>query len=525
MPRPTRPKRPRRSSRKARAATPAPVRQPAVIYARVSSREQEREGYSIPAQLDLLRAYADKNNLDVLEEYVDVETAKRTGRTNFTKMMSRLRKAKGTPPVVLVEKTDRLYRNLKDWISVDALKVAVHLVKEGVVLSEDSRSSEKFIHGIKVLMAKNYVDNLSEEVKKGLTQKACDGHWPSAAPVGYVNRRENGRGRIALDPDKAMLIRSLFELYDTGDWSLQKLSRYAKEVGLRGGRGGQLYASSVRTILRNPLYAGKFYWADELYEGKDPKLISWELYMRVQDRMDGNTVARPRCRQFAYGGLITCGHCGAAITMEIKKEKYIYYRCSQLCEAKAYVREEVIHRQYLEIVGKLQMSDALAKTLGRHMREQQGIIEDDIRAKMTAAHRRLDRLGRLIEAAYEDKLEGRITAEFFQEKREGWERQRREAARDIERLTRVSAKTMDQAVALVELSRRAYDVLSRRPPLEQAPMLELLLSNSFLTGDRLTVEWREPFGILASRPDGEGGEFSENGGGEGGCTKWLDGCV
>ena len=88
MPRPTRPKRPRRGSRKARAATPAPVRQPAVIYARVSSREQEREGYSIPAQLDLLRAYAEKNNLDVLEEYVDVETAKRTGRTNFTKMMS-----------------------------------------------------------------------------------------------------------------------------------------------------------------------------------------------------------------------------------------------------------------------------------------------------------------------------------------------------------------------------------------------------------------------------------------------------
>ncbi len=359
----------------------------------------------------------------------------------------------------------------------------------------------------------------------GLNQKASDGYWPSSAPVGYLNGRVDGRKRIALDPDKAMLIRSLFELYDTGEWSLQKLSRYAKEVGLRGGRGGQLYASSIRTILRNPLYAGKFYWADELYEGKDPKLITWELYLRVQERLEGNTVARPRYRQFAYSGLLTCGHCGAAITMEKKKEKYIYYRCSQLCEAKAYVREEVIERQYLEIVSKLQMSDDLAKALGRHMREQQGIIEDDIRSKMAAANRRLDRLGRLIEAAYEDKLEGRITAEFFQEKRDGWERQRREAARDIERLTRVSAKTMDQAIALLELSRRAYAVLSRRPPLEQPPMLELLISNSFLTGDRLTVEWREPFGTLASRPPGEGAKFGENDAGGDGCSEWLLGCV
>ena len=180
---------------------------------------------------------------------------------------------------------------------------------------------------------------------------------------------------------------------------------------------------------------------------------------------------------------------------------------------------------HMEIVSKLQMSDDLAKALGRHMREQQGIIEDDIRSKMAAANRRLDRLGRLIEAAYEDKLEGRITAEFFQEKRDGWERQRREAARDIERLTRVSAKTMDQAIALVELSRRAYAVLSRRPPLEQAPMLELLLSNSFLTADRLTVEWREPFGTLASRPSGEGAEFGENDAGGDGCSEWLFGCV
>src|SRR4051794_26079475 len=67
--------------------------------------------------------------------------------------------------VMLVEKTDRLYRNLKDWVTLDELDVEVHFPKEGVVLSRESRSSEKFMHGIKVLMAKNYIDNLSEETR------------------------------------------------------------------------------------------------------------------------------------------------------------------------------------------------------------------------------------------------------------------------------------------------------------------------------------------------------------------------
>jgi DNA invertase Pin-like site-specific DNA recombinase len=94
---------------------------------------------------------------------------------------------------MLVEKTDRLYRNLKDWVTVDELDVEMHFPKEGVVLSRESRSSKKFMHGIKVLMAKNYIDNLSEETRKGMTEKAAQGFWPSNAPLGYRNvTRDDG---------------------------------------------------------------------------------------------------------------------------------------------------------------------------------------------------------------------------------------------------------------------------------------------------------------------------------------------
>jgi site-specific DNA recombinase len=163
-----------------------PARKQAVIYARVSSKEQEKEGFSIPAQLKLLKEYAAAQGFVVAQEYVDVETAKQTGRTAFGEMVGYL-KEHPTIRVMLVEKTDRLYRNLKDWVTVDELDVEIHFPKEGVVLSRDSRSSEKFVHGIKVLMAKNYIDNLSEEARKGMQEKAEQGIWPTKSPLGYRN--------------------------------------------------------------------------------------------------------------------------------------------------------------------------------------------------------------------------------------------------------------------------------------------------------------------------------------------------
>ena len=143
---------------------------------------------------------------------MDVETAKQVGRTGFREMLAFLR-ADARCQTVLVEKTDRLYRNIRDWVTVDEFTLTVHFVKENAVISKDSRSSEKFLHGIKVLMAKNYVDNLSEEVKKGLREKAEQGHWPSAAPVGYVNNLATHR--IEVDPVRGSLIRALFEVYAT----------------------------------------------------------------------------------------------------------------------------------------------------------------------------------------------------------------------------------------------------------------------------------------------------------------------
>jgi hypothetical protein len=107
---------------------------------RLSSKEQEREGYSIPAQQKLLRGYAITEGVNVLHEFVDVETAKESGRKSFGEMLKFLEARRPSCRIIVVEKTDRLYRNLVDYLHIDRLDVEVHLVKEGVVLSRESRS-------------------------------------------------------------------------------------------------------------------------------------------------------------------------------------------------------------------------------------------------------------------------------------------------------------------------------------------------------------------------------------------------
>jgi DNA invertase Pin-like site-specific DNA recombinase len=303
-----------------KASTPASssdtAHKQAVIYARVSSKEQEKEGFSIPAQLKLLKEYAAANGLAVAQEYVDVETAKQTGRAAFGEMVAYL-KSHPSVRVMLVEKTDRLYRNLKDWVTVDELDVEMHFPKEGVVLSRESRSSEKFMHGIKVLMAKNYIDNLSEEARKGMQEKAEQGIWPTVAPLGYRNVvGADGKKIIEPDPESAPIISRLFEWYATGQHSLKEAARMARDAGLVYRKSvAKVPVSTVHAILRNRLYTGCLEWNGKLYQGRHDPLVSVELWERVQGVLDGRFTKKHRrmTHVFAFSGLIACGKCGCSV--------------------------------------------------------------------------------------------------------------------------------------------------------------------------------------------------------------------
>src|SRR2546430_151074 len=308
-----------------------PARKQAVIYARVSSKEQDKEGFSIPAQLKLIEESAAANGFAVAQEYVDVETAKQTGRAAFGEMVAYL-KAHPSIRVMLVEKTDRLYRNLKDWVTVDELDVEMHFPKEGVVLSRESRSSEKFMHGIKVLMAKNYIDNLSEEARKGMQEKAEQGIWPTKTPLGYRNIiGPDGKKVIAVDIAVAPIVAKVFDWYASGGISLKEAAKKAQAAGLGYAQSGsKVSVSTVHTILRNRLYTGQFEWNGKLIESKQEPLVAIELWERGSGMMDGRQRKKSKRgkHDFAFSGLIACRTCGCAVVGEIKKERYVYYHCT-----------------------------------------------------------------------------------------------------------------------------------------------------------------------------------------------------
>jgi site-specific DNA recombinase len=237
-------------------------RKKAVIYARVSSKEQEKEGYSIPAQLKLLREYASAKDLSVLHEFVDVQTAKRDGRRGFTAMLAFFKKHTAERGVLLVEKTDRLYRTFRDYVPLDELGIEIHFVKESTIISPDSHSSQKLMHVIKVGMAKQYIDNLSEEARKGLREKADEGIFPGKAPLGYSNvKRADGKRVIEPDPNLAPHVTRMYERYSTGLHSIEAVKNLALADGVRFRRtGAQISVATVHNILRSPIYMGEFDW-------------------------------------------------------------------------------------------------------------------------------------------------------------------------------------------------------------------------------------------------------------------------
>src|SRR5258707_7288680 len=138
------------------------------------------------------------------------------------------------------------------------------------------------MHGIKVAMAKNYVDNLSEEVRKGLREKAEQGHWPGVAHVGYLNNRITRR--IDVDPVRGPLVTQVFALYGTGDYSLKSLAQRAFEIGLRHWRGDRrMTTSEIHRMLQNPIYMGDFLWCGTRRRGSHEALVSADTFNRVQD--------------------------------------------------------------------------------------------------------------------------------------------------------------------------------------------------------------------------------------------------
>ena len=470
-----------------------------VLYARVSSKDQEKEGFSIPAQLELLKSYATKNNMLIIKEYEDVETAKCAGRTKFNEMVKFLKSSKDCC-TILVEKTDRLYRNLPDYITLDNMPLNLHFVKEGTVLTPESHSSEKFMHLIKVGMARQYVQNLSEEVKKGLTQKAKEGYVTGKPPYGY---KKLDKKNSVIDEKTAPYVVRAFELYSKGDVSLRQLSSRLYDEGfIYKDTNPKAYKTQIEHILKNPFYYGIVQYKGECYEGKHQALITKELFDLTQlaFRKD-NKPKHMIARNFLFASMIKCSKCGCNLSGEIKKGKYIYYSCTGgkgECEQQhIYIKEETIEKQLLQALSRIAITDEhkewISSVLAESFKDEQRYTKERINSLNTQKQKLRERIGKI----YLDKLDCKISEDFWPDRHNKWTQDLLAIQNAITAHEKTNINFIEMGTKFLKICNEVEDLYKVADNSEKRELLNYVLQNLCMDGENLSYEYKKPFDIFA----------------------------
>ena len=330
------------------------------LYARKSTDEPDRQILSIEAQLTELRDYAKKNGLTIAREFIESKTAKEPGREIFNDMMAQIEQ--GAAHGIVAWHPDRLARN-----SIDGGRI-IYLADTGKILELkfptfwfDPTPQGKFMLSIAFGQSKYYVDNLSENVRRGIRQKLRNGIWPSWAPMGYVNDRATHT--IHIDKERGPLIKKAFELYATGRYPITEIRDRINSAGLTGRKFNKpLSVSNCHYMLRNPIYYGVMRYNGEVYEAKHKPLISKALFDKCQEVLNRKSKTHTKTlKPYVYRGVFRCATCGCFITTETQKG-HNYMRCTKRkgpCDER-FVREEDVDKQVRDLLKGVSLTPALA---------------------------------------------------------------------------------------------------------------------------------------------------------------------
>ncbi|PCI20300.1 hypothetical protein COB64_02120 [Candidatus Wolfebacteria bacterium] len=478
-----------------------------VINPRVSSKEQRETGYSLPAQEKLLKEYCVRKEFVVQKTFSVTETAsKQKERKQFSEML-RYMKNKNTKTLVM-EKVDRFTRNFRDAVTIDDWlneddERQVHFVKDSIVLHKNSRSQEKLNWGMRIVLAKNYTDNLSEEVKKGQMEKIAQGWLPTKPPLGYKTTGDKGHKIHIINEGKAPFIKEMFELYATGNYSIKELLRTMHSKGLRNRNGGKVSKSRAHHLLSDPFYYGKMRWKGEIYDGKHKPLIHKELFEVVQEKLKRKT-SIPQFRKHVpiFKAKINCGICMKVVTWEIQKGRW-YGGCknckSKMSKVKKYIRQEELETQLFQIFDNVALHNMrLLEWLNTTLKEDHiGEIECT-RKRKEEINENLERIENRLEIMYEDKLDGKITPEFYARKSKEYKEEKENILASLHTLGVDNTQYYEAGIAIHELASSATEIYQNKnvSTEEKRLLLSYIFSNSSLNAGKLTPNYTLAFEFL-----------------------------
>ena len=466
------------------------------IYARKSTDEEDRQILSLDSQLHELREFATRENLTIVEEFVEAKTAKHPGRRFFNYMLRRIET--GDADGILAWHPDRLARN-----SIDGGKI-IYIVDKGLLKDLrfptyrfDNTAQGKFMLNIAFGQSKYYIDNLSENVRRGIREKLRRGEWPGWAPLGYTNDYKTHT--IIVDNDKALLVKKMFEVFAKGDISVSELQKEVTKWGLLGKTGKPVCHEVVSQILRNPFCYGVIRYKSELYEGSHPPLISKKLFDTVQEILAGNRHPQVRGRiKFEYVGLMRCGECGRMITAEYQRG-HTYYRCTKknVSCAQKFLREEALLSQIREALKKIYVDNNMKEKIFRRLDTYSAgeskaslSLSGQIATKIKEIDDKIERLIDLyISQDISDEEYQNLKAKLLNEKQALKEK--------LGQIEKVSGGWLEQAKSFVTTCNEIGSVAWQENPPPLRDFLKKVGSNFVLKDRSLLFSYIKPYDIIA----------------------------
>lgn len=392
------------------------------LYVRKSTDEEGYQVLSIEAQITELKEFAERENLEISEVFIEKKIAKIPGRDIFNEMLSKIETSK-LPVGILAWHPDRLSRN-----SIDGGRI-IYLLDTGKLaglkfptFSFENTPAGKFFLSIALSNAKYYIDNLSENVQRGNRQKLRRGEWPGQKPLGYIydHRLRN----IVPDPKSAKIVQKIFKNFSNGKYSLEAISQKLAQYGTTSRNGKPKSNSAIYNLLTNQLYIGIMKWKDEVYEGKYQTIISKETFDKIQTvlKQRGKPRKKKQRHNFPFCGLFHCS-CGATITAQWTKGNgglYRYYRCTRKfgpCQEK-YIQEKELINQICQKLREIALPENWQKEMLDYLEEEERKenqagenFTKKINQKLTEVQNKLDKL-------LEGYLDGLIEEEDYKGKKE-----------------------------------------------------------------------------------------------------------
>lgn len=343
------------------------------LYARKSTESDEKQALSIESQINEMLAIAERENLEIVAVRREAHSAKEScQRPVFQEILEDIRR--GRLNAILTWAPDRLSRNAGDLGALVDLIDQKQLVEIRTYGQRFTNSpNEKFLLMILCSQAKLENDNKSLNVKRGLKTRCEMGLWPAPAPTGYLNEKTEGRkGYVMVDPERAPIIRKMYEKVAYEKWSGRRIYHWLKfELNFKTASGNKnLTLSNIYLILQNTFYYGEFEYprkSGNWYSGKHQPIVTKELFQMVQEQMRTHVI-KVNDKEFAFTKLITCGLCGSGICADekFKKQKngnihrYCYYGCTKSrdknCKS-GYISEDSLFKEFEKLIDQVDVDE------------------------------------------------------------------------------------------------------------------------------------------------------------------------